>query len=238
MSTPKLRMVAGPNGSGKTTLLNSIGELGFPMGHQLNPDQVAAELAQTGRMEFSQWGLSVDQQIIHAFTSLHALGGAEMARGVSIDDNTLVVAASARDGYLGAVLCEFMREQWVSQRQSFTFETVMSSPEKIDLLRRAREMGYRTYLYFICTDSPIVNRERIASRVTQGGHDVPAEKIEPRYVRSLALLPQAIQNSDRAFLFDNSGKSHRHFAEFEDGRLVVVSEEPPAWFFSPGLDAS
>ena len=70
----------------------------------------------------------------------------------------------------------------------------------------------------------------MGSRVQDGGHDVPADKIISRYERSLALLPEAVRLSDRAYLFDNSGQAHRLFAEFESGRPVNVDADTPEWF--------
>lgn len=108
----------------------------------------------------------------------------------------------------------------------------MSSRGKLDLLADARRIGCRTYLYYVCTDTPLVNQQRIANRVQDGGHDVPADKIISRYERSLALLPEAIRLSDRAYLFDNSGLSHRLFSEFESGQLVRMDGNSPEWFRS------
>jgi predicted ABC-type ATPase len=66
--------------------------------------------------------------------------------------------------------------------------------------------------------------------VRQGGHDVAEEKIAKRYDRSLGLLPEAISHCSRAYLFDNSGVALRLIAEFEDAKLIQVSEDLPAWF--------
>jgi len=40
--------------------------------------------------------------------------------------------------------------------------------------KAARSQGYRTYLYYVCTDGARINR--VAVRVKQGGHPVPEEK--------------------------------------------------------------
>jgi hypothetical protein len=40
--------------------------------------------------------------------------------------------------------------------------------------------------------------------VSEGGHDVPKDRIIARYHRTLALMPEAISLADRALLFDNS----------------------------------
>lgn len=230
MNVARLRMVAGPNGSGKTTLLEYLRtRFSLPMGYCLNPDAVEREIEQSGRLELRAWGLHADEVAFRAFVRGHALGGAWADQVVSVRQDVLVVVRSAERRYLAAIVCDYMRRQWLSGGQSFTFETVMSSRDKVDLLCDAEQAGYRTYLYYICTNSPMINRERVANRVLEGGHDVPAAKIEPRYRRSLALLPEAIRHSSRAYLFDNSGQSHRFIAEFESGALIRVAEDTPAW---------
>lgn len=100
------------------------------------------------------------------------------------------------------------------------------------MLDSAREKGYRTYLYFICTESSLINIDRVAQRVGAGGHDVEPQRIQDRYLRALALLPRAVAASGRAYLFDNSGAGipHRLFAEFESGKLKSVADTVPNWF--------
>jgi predicted ABC-type ATPase len=118
----------------------------------------------------------------------------------------------------------------MAREESFTFETVMSHPDRVQVLEDAQARGYRTYLYFVCTDNADINVGRIASRVAQGGHDVPESVRRKRYRRSLALLPRAIGASSRAYLFDNSGSEHRLVAEYESAKLVRRVEVLPRWF--------
>jgi predicted ABC-type ATPase len=98
----------------------------------------------------------------------------------------------------------------LERRASFSFETVMSSPDEVALLEKARSLGYRSYLYFIATEDPQINIARVKSRVHLGGHDVPVDKIVSRYARSLDLLLPAIRQSNRAYLFDNSRHGGEH----------------------------
>ena len=76
----------------------------------------------------------------------------------------------------------------------------MSHPSKVAVLERAQQWGYRTYLYFVATDDPAINRSRVRSRVKLGGHDVPDDKIDDRYHRSLDLLMEAISHTNRAYV--------------------------------------
>ena len=53
------------------------------------------------------------------------------------------------------------------------FETVFSTDEKVDFVRRSMAGGYFTRLFYVGTDDPAINAARIADRVLEGGHDVP-----------------------------------------------------------------
>lgn len=101
-------------------------------------------------------------------------------------------------------LAEEARRECLAKGISFTFETVMSHPSKIEVLREARRRGYAVVIFFVALESPRLNVERVRQRVALGGHDVPEDRIVPRYERSLSLLPEAIEQCDRAILFDNS----------------------------------
>lgn len=143
----------------------------------------------------------------------------------------LKVTLREEKGYFSAILADFIRQQFLTICRSFTFETVMSSPDKIELLKAAKGTGFRTYLYYISTDDVIINKNRAANREKLGGHSVPPDKIEPRYERSLDLLLDAIKQSDRAYLFDNSGSEHILIAEVTDGKIIELkSRQIPGWF--------
>lgn len=109
----------------------------------------------------------------------------------------------------------------------------MSSKDKIEFLAKARAKGFRTYLYFVATEDPEINVARVASRVAQGGHDVPADKIRGRYKRCLDNLLNAIVHCDRAYIWDNSSGINEEYlvAEVDDGVIEIASNNPlPTWF--------
>lgn len=111
---------------------------------------------------------------------------------------------------------------------SFSFETVMSHPSKIQFLEEAKALGYRTYLYFVCTANPEINCSRVAERVRMGGHDVPREKILNRYSRSLDLLSEAVQQCRRAYIFDNTSEVMTLVVSVEaQGDVFIYSSEEP-----------
>lgn len=81
------------------------------------------------------------------------------------------------------------------------------------------------------TEDPAINISRVRYRVKMGGHSVPEDKIVSRYKRSLDLLIEAIQFTNRAYIFDNSTHEHIWLAEITDGHLMEVkTDQVPAWF--------
>ena len=96
------------------------------------------------------------------------------------------------------------RETCLREQRDFAFETVFSTPEKLDFLRRAHSAGFFIRLFFVGTESPAINAKRVATRCLEGGHDVPIAKIISRYTRSMANAGEAATFVDRAYFYDNS----------------------------------
>ena len=85
-----------------------------------------------------------------------------------------------------ALFCERWREECLANEESLIFETVMSAPDKLDFIRRAKRAGYFVRIFFISTANPTINASRITRRVMKGGHDVPIPKIISRYIMTLS----------------------------------------------------
>jgi predicted ABC-type ATPase len=123
------------------------------------------------------------------------------------------------------------REECLKNRQSLLFETVLSSPEKLEFIARAKEAGYFIRLFFVGTEHPSINAARITQRVLEGGHDVPIAKIISRYSKSIASCSIAAQMVDRAYIYDNSVDNvfPRLLFRLVDGRVKRVYGEVNLW---------
>lgn len=104
-------------------------------------------------------------------------------------------------------IADKMRLDCVERGVSFSFETVMSHPSKVEFLKHCRSKGYQVAIYFVATESASINVDRVAQRVRLSGHDVPEDRIRDRYVKTIGLLPSALRQCDRAVLFDNTYRS-------------------------------
>jgi len=114
---------------------------------------------------------------------------------------------------------------------------MMSAPDKVELLGESARSGFRNYLYYVATEDPEINVERVRMRVMQGGHDVPADEIVQRYERSLGLLAEAVSRTNRAYFFDSSGSEPSFFAEITSGTDVEFkTQDIPNWFQTHVLD--
>jgi predicted ABC-type ATPase len=135
--------------------------------------------------------------------------------------------------HAAARVADAVRLELVKQRESFVFETVFSDPagEKLGFLKSAAQAGYNTILCFIGTAGPEVSEQRVAMRVSQGGHDVPAEKLVLRFPRILANLKAALRELPNVWVFDNNDlrTPYRLVAVFESGRLVKLQGPVPRW---------
>ncbi len=135
--------------------------------------------------------------------------------------------------YAAAAVAGNLRKELVNQRESFAFETVFSDPEgdKVSFLKAAAEQGYMVVLCFIGISGPEVSEQRVAMRVSQGGHDVPAEKLITRYPRILANLQAAIRDLPHVWVFDNDDlrTPFRKVAVFEKSRAISMHQPAPEW---------
>ena len=231
----RFRMIAGPNGSGKSTLVKRLqDEYRVNFYTFVNADEIFAQVLRTGAYS-PKFPVGKDELVQYAkgTTYCDEVKAVFAGAGVRVEDDCVRFEKGVVNSYTMALFANFLQDRFLSRGESFSQETVFSHPSKIEALRRAHESGYRTYLYFIATSSPSINASRVANRSAQGGHDVPAGKIGPRYTRSIAQLRSAMPYLSRAFFFDNSGADMRFLGQYsaDAGYAFSKSESQlPRWF--------
>ena len=131
-----------------------------------------------------------------------------------------------------AEYCTEWRERCLTEKQSMIFETVFSADDKLDFIHRAQAAGFFIRLFFVCTESPMINASRIAGRVMKGGHDVPIAKIISRYQKSIINCKIATGIADRVYIYDNSvdGREASLLFRFADGAIIKrYTANVPQW---------
>ena len=241
-ATKRLRIFAGPNGSGKSTLAKALKnpkDKRIKLGVFVNADEIEQALNKDGFVSlykyfrFTVTTKELRTYILSRGMSPKLLKGKEIEQQFSIRKNKIYLKNKTYNSYLAADIAGFVRNQLLLKGNSFSFETVFSHPSKLAIIEEAKALGFKIYFYFLTTDAPEINVNRVKVRVAKSGHPVPEKKIIDRYYRSLDLLFDAIKMSDRAFLFDNSGKHYELVAQITNGKHVEITDYDkiiPNWF--------
>jgi predicted ABC-type ATPase len=133
--------------------------------------------------------------------------------------------------YEAAHLVERLRDEFLVKGISFCFETVFSHVSKIDFIAKAKAYGYQVVLVFIHLEPPALNEARVRQRVSEGGHNVPPEKIRSRLPRTMKNVAVALPLVDEARLLDNASREapFKEVALVRSGRRVRMVDPLPPW---------
>jgi predicted ABC-type ATPase len=138
------------------------------------------------------------------------------------------------DSYEAARMATALRNELVQQRESFIFETVFSDPvgDKLGFLKQTAQSGYAVVLCFIGIADTNTSEQRVAMRVSQGGHDVPTVKLLERFPRTLTNLTAAIRELPCVVVFDNDDLQipFRLVAVYANGIRLQFNKPIPSWF--------
>ena len=93
----------------------------------------------------------------------------------------------------------------LSMDEDFAFETTLASRSYVKFIEQAQSKGYFVSLLFFWLPTPEQAIERVATRVNEGGHNIPSDTIRRRYfsgIRNLMALYAPICNY--WVIYDNS----------------------------------
>jgi predicted ABC-type ATPase len=210
----RLRVFAGPNGSGKSTIIKEIRTTEvnenrkLDVGIYINADDIAKKL-RSGHFTFTPYEVTTTKEDLVQFAIAQGLLFGELSEvdfkaSFAISGNQLKVVSPNLLDRIAQIIARFLRHALIKAKKRFSFETVFSHESNLEDMRLAAEAGYKVYLYFVGTESPEINKYRVALRVINGGHDVPPGRIEQRYYRSLEFLYDAAEIAYQTYFFDNS----------------------------------
>ena len=114
-----------------------------------------------------------------------------------------------------------LRETALNKKLDFTFETVLSTSRNVELLKKAKSLGYRVEVVFVLTADPKINVLRVAERVKKGGHNVPEDKIISRYYKSINNLSVLLKFADITWVVDNSTDKAELIVYSKDNQIEI-----------------
>lgn len=130
-----------------------------------------------------------------------------------------------------------MLDVLMEEGQSFNQETTLSGRTIMRRIERAVSLGYRVVMHYVGVEEPRIATERIAHRVTTGGHDIAPDIVTRRFDSSMRNLEHAVRLCDEVYVFDNS-RELSLAAEFARGELVYLSDFPRVSWLHDALDGT
>lgn len=122
-----------------------------------------------------------------------------------------------------------LQEKYLSEGISFNQETTLCGHRIFDIIRRAKDQGYRIRIFFIGLESAEICKQRIEARVAHGGHGIPEEDVERRYAQSIENMKEALSLCDSANFYDNTC-TMRLVSSYDGKKLNVYSDHIPDWY--------
>ena len=105
-------------------------------------------------------------------------------------------------------------EELFEQDENFAFETTLATKTYKQKIIQAQNKGYNTTLLFFWLQNSDLAKERVKIRVQEGGHNIPKEVIERRYLNGIInLFKIYLPIVDQVLIFDNSEGKHDLIAE-------------------------
>ncbi|HEX7729127.1 MAG TPA: zeta toxin family protein [Terracidiphilus sp.] len=142
----------------------------------------------------------------------------ELARGVDGASEAATALAAGR------LMLERMR-QLVRHGESFAFETTLSGKTYAHLLADCKAKGWRITLVYFWLSSPNLAVERVARRVSMGGHSIPTEVIKRRFHAGIVnLLGLYLPLADEGMIYDNTEHPRILIASKVNERPLVIHD--------------
>jgi predicted ABC-type ATPase len=146
-----------------------------------------------------------------------------VARGLSAFDPESVAMAAGR------AMLERLRDL-ARRRQSFGFETTLSTRSFAPWLRKLSTDGYRVIVVYVWIPSPELSIQRIQDRIRAGGHFVPDATVRRRFARSLRNFFQLYQPLATSWsMVDNSHLSGPELIASGEQSDVKSIGNPSLW---------
>jgi len=101
----------------------------------------------------------------------------------------------------------------LKENETFAFETTLSTRSYKNKILKAKEQGYTITLLFFWLNNIELAKERVKTRVKEGGHNIPEDVIERRYLKGIYnLFDIYLPIVDSTLIFDNSFGKHKLIA--------------------------
>ena len=147
----------------------------------------------------------------------------EIARGLSpFAPETVAIQA-------GRIMLQRI-EELLPQRVDFAIETTLATRSYVQLVRRAQALGYKVHLIFFFLENEEQAIQRVAQRVSNGGHNIPEEDIRRRFKRGIYNLNHLYMPiCDDTRVYNNAHGDAIFVAKYSSNPQTLQIEEQEMW---------
>lgn len=100
-------------------------------------------------------------------------------------------------------------EDLLKRNETFSIETTLATKSYKNLVSRAQSKGYCVHLIYFWLETPELAMQRVAERVRKGGHNIPTEVIQRRYVTGIRNLFNIFMPSVDLWMIYNNSRNPR-----------------------------
>src|ERR1044072_5530824 len=148
-----MRVFHGPNGSGKSTIIKFVNDYEvngrkINLGVYINADDIAVALKKKN-FSFSNYQIHTTEKEFCEMALTSGLIGerftqAQFLSSYRFHGNKILLTGKSGDA-LAQIIADFLRKKLLQLKKKFSFETVFSHVSKSDIMRQAKEDGYKVY---------------------------------------------------------------------------------------------
>lgn len=116
------------------------------------------------------------------------------------------------------------------QKVDFAIETTLATRSYVQLVHRAQQLGYKVHLIFFALENEEQAIQRVAQRVSNGGHNISETDIRRRFKRGIAnLLHLYMPICDSVLVYNNEMTPAKLVARKRTKQDDVKEVEPNMW---------
>jgi len=135
------------------------------------------------------------------FETVEFVNADEIARGIS------PLNPEGAKFQAGRIMLERINDL-IEKEISFAFETTLSGLSYLGLIIKAQAKNFSVVLFFVYIDGFELAQERVAIRVSKGGHNIPREVVQRRYFKGMRNFSKYSKIVNAWYVYDNSGSEY------------------------------
>lgn len=160
-----------------------------------------------------------------SFTGVLKEQSTDLGTIIDVDRITADLGGNALAGGKAALL---KIRECISKGVSFTQETTLSGYKTEATAKQVKELGYHIRMFYVALDTVKESLVRIDNRVMRGGHDIPRDDVERRFLGRWEAVAKVLPYCDEAEFYDNDNGFSK-VAEYRNGELRTVGSLHPKW---------